>query len=400
MRLSILLLVLLLLPFICFSQQTISAEQFFKSGLSNFSQIEKLARDNVKFPWINKYEFRTETRDFNFGEQEYTIRLSPSTAKIRNAQKAYYDAMRNAPDMDGQEIYCDYVLSLHLDWLALFMLNEHQRTLDELVVLLNDKQTTYERMLGTFEFDTKKLVNLQTDKSDIEIASNKLKLDRDFLLKKYNLENQEFDFSNFITVEAISEYLSNNLPTSENSAAFDLETAYKKEMLLKEIDLENSEENRIIDFVQVKYNGPHSDEIRERLSVGLGFQLSNSGNSRLKMQELQIEQEELDLQLARDTRSQQTNLEALENELQSDIQAFFYFVKIHKEERENLQQLSANISQKEGTSPLILLDIEERNLSLKLRAISKRESLFEDYLNYLQETDKMCQPTFVNFLTQ
>lgn len=395
MRLSIFFL---LLPFVCLSQQTITAEQFFFLGLSNFEPIEKTAGERVNFPWIDRYELRTETSDFDFDKQEYTFRVSPSTAKIRSAQKAYYEAMRNAPDFEGQEIYCDLVLSLHIDWLSVFILQENQSILDDLAVILNDKQTIYERMAGTYEFDPEKLVKLQTEKSDIQISLNQLELERDYLLNHYDLQDQELDFGDFITVEAMSTWLANNLLSLNASGMTDQEIAYKKQLLLKEMELESSENKRLIDFVQLKYNGPHSDALQERVSIGLGFQLSKSGSQKLKMQELQIEQEELNRKSERNMQENQEKLSTLENKLQSDIQAFFHFQKIMEEERAQLQKLSGQIAQKEGSSPLFLLDIEERHLAMKLKSLNQKEDLLRDYLRYLQQSDKMCQSEFVNYL--
>ena len=169
---------------------------------------------------------------------------------------------------------------------------------------------------------------------------------------------------------------------------------------MKEIDLESSEKKKLIDFAQVKYNGPHSDALQERISVGLGFQLSTSGNAKLKRQELQIELEELNRKSARDKQERQEKLRTIENKLQSDIQAFNHFKKIMAEERAELQQLSSKVSQKEGTSPLFLLEIEERHLIMKIKFLNKKKDLLRDYLKYLQQSDKMCQSDFVNYLSQ
>ncbi|MEZ5044874.1 MAG: hypothetical protein R2828_33560 [Saprospiraceae bacterium] len=167
-----------LIPVACYSQQIINAEQFFEIGLSKYQEAEKTSKKNVNFPWIDQYEFRTETRDFDLGQQEYTFRLSPSTTRIRNAQKAYYGEMRNAPDFDGEEIYCDLKLSIHLDWLSLYILNENKNVLDELLVILNDKQSIYQKIVETYDIDPQKLLNLQVEKSDIDICKQKDELNR------------------------------------------------------------------------------------------------------------------------------------------------------------------------------------------------------------------------------
>ncbi len=389
----------LFLPCICFSQQTINATQFFDNGLAGFVQAEKTTGKKVNFPWIDQYELRTETRDFDLGKQEYTLRVSPSSGKIRKAQKAFYEELINAPDFDAQEIFCDLALVLQDDWLSLFILNENQSVMDELVVILKDKQTIYERMMGTYEFNPQKLLRLQTEKSDLEITLNEIKLEKDFLLNKYGIEGQEIDFGDFATVESISEYLANNVLSQNQSTITDVEVEYKKQLLLKEMELESSEEKRLIDFAQIKYTGPHDDLIQERISIGMGIQFSNSGNTKLKMQELKLQQEELERESERDIQKIQTRSVAFENKLQRDIQTYFLFQKTMQEEKTQLEEMSSKISQKEGTSPLFLLEIKERHLFMKAKSLNKKEDLLRDYLKYLHQSGKMCESaTFTNYL--
>lgn len=395
-----LFIVFLLLPAFCHSQQTINTEQFFLQGVSSVESLDAPTREKVYFPWINEFELRTETRDFDMNSQEYSLRLSPSTRRIRNAQKAFYEELAYAPDFDGEERYCELMTTLHQDWLSLYILTENLLVMESMMAVLNDKQTIYERMAGTYQFELEKLMSLQTQQSDFEISLNKLELEREYLLNKYHLQNYQLDFDNFVTVEAISKFLSKNLFSSQVAELVDLETEYEKQLLEREIELESSENRQLIDFVQVKYNGPHTDFLRERLSIGLGFQLSNSGNQKLKMQELQIEQEELNRESERDIQEDQAKLTDLEHKLKSEIQAFFHFQEVIQNERAQLQRLSSDISQKEGISPLILLDIEERHYSMKMESLEEMEDLLDDYLTYLEESNKMCGPGVVNYLSQ
>ena len=67
-----------------------------------------------------------------------------------------------------------------------------------------------------------------------------------------------------------------------------------------EIVLEKAEKNRIIDFVQLRYDGPHMDLLRERLAVGVGLDLPYSSGRKFKLQELEVEQLLLDQELEHD----------------------------------------------------------------------------------------------------
>ncbi|NRB61709.1 MAG: hypothetical protein HRU40_01535 [Saprospiraceae bacterium] len=395
-----LLILCFFIPAIGLCQTTINAEQFFVLGLSSFEQTKKPVPEKVVFPWIDKYEFRTETRDFDVEQQEYTIRLSPSSAKVRNAQKALYNEWKNAPDFEGQEIFCDLKLSLHLDWLTFYILKEKQSLLDDWTVLLKDKQTIYEKMMATYAFDVEKMVKLRTDKSNLDIARNKQNIEWNYLLQKYNMQDVEMDFNDFITVETILAQLTENNPFPKTFEIIDVEAEYKKTLLNKEIELELSEKKKTIDFLQFRYNGPHSDPLEERLSVGLGVQLFNSGSKKLKLYELQIEQEELRRETERKMQERKANLNDLRDELEKDISIFFHLEELMQAERRQLQNLSRRIAQKEGTSPILLLDIEERHLLMKMEALKQKEDLLKDYIKYVRQSGKMCDTNSANFLTQ
>ncbi len=390
----------LFFPFVSSSQSTINAEQFFRLGLSDFEQTERSVGDAINFPWIERYEFRTETRDFDPARQEYTVRLSPSSIKIRNAQKSYYATMSSAPDLEGQEMYYDDVASLHQDWLSLFILDEQRNLLDTLVLLLQDKQQVYSKMLGTYEFDPEKLVKLQIEKSELAITRHELDLEWNDLLDKYSLQNQTIDFANFISVEALSNALANYILADDMPTQLNTEIAYEQQLLMREMELETAERRQLVDFVQLRYNGPHSDELRERVSVGLGFQVFNSGSQQIKLQELRMEEEALQRELERKTKERVEELRTLERELQTDIQAFFHFRTIMEDERKQFQSLSRQVAQKAGTSPLFLLDIEERHLSMQLKLLSRKKKLMEDYLEYLERSERLYAPNAMNPLTR
>lgn len=389
----------LLFPFCALTQQTIDADLFFVTGLSTFQKSEQADRENINFPWIDRYEFRTESRDFELDRQEYTVRVTPSTSKIRKAQKALYNDLVNVPDFEEQEMRCDHFYDLHIDWLSLFILNEQKNILDGMEILIADKESIYKKMIGTYEIDPQKIINLRTDKSDIRIELNNILVRQDYLLNKYELKDGRLIFDDFISIEAISNLLSGPALTDSETPDLDPKITYKQSLLAKELELEEAEKKKLIDFVQFKYNGPHDDLLRERFSVGLGFQIFNSGSTKLKMEELKIEQEELNREFARATKQKETETITLKNKLQRDLQAYFYFQQTIKEERTELQQFSKNIAQSEGTSPLLLLDIEERNLSLQLEALKLKAKLLEDYLDYLNDSDQMCGNEFVNFLS-
>lgn len=389
----------MIVPFTVWSQQRINSEVFFNSGLDNFMIEEKNNGETMNFPWIEKYDFRTETRDSEFDRQEYMIRFSTNSSKIRNAQKALYEEMKNAPDFEGQDSYCDRLMRIHNDWLSLYIINENKKILQQLLVVLDDKKSIYEKMFGGFQIDPSKILRLKSDRTDIKISLQELRIKQECLLKQYGFSSiAQLEFQDFVTIENITKHFYEKLISNKDILLKDEEIEHKIKLLNKEMELVSAEQRKVLDFVQFKYTGPHSDLIKERLSIGLAFQLSNSGSKKLKIQELKLEQEELNIKSKRTAKEDQKEIEIIAYELQKNIQMYSYFLDITKEEREELETLSTNISQSQEASPLLLLNIKERNLSLKLDSLKIKKSLLDDYLTYLLKSEILCSTNGVNYL--
>ncbi|MGB0932240.1 MAG: TolC family protein, partial [Chitinophagales bacterium] len=158
---------------------------------------------------------------------------------------------------------------------------------------------------------------------------------------------------------------------------------------------------QIVDFMQVRYRGPHDDNLNEKMAVGLGLQFPNSGNQKLKMAELQLEQQELQREQERKETELQKETTEVHNRLLLQLEAYSFYQKTSVQERQELQNIGSLIAQREGFNPLLLLDIEERHLETQLKSLKKREVILYGFLEYLEESGKMCMnenEEFVNYL--
>ena len=386
-----------------FAQQNINTQTFFNKGLEELKDQTSTSphssiKSPLKFPWIEEYQLRTESRDFKLREQEYTFRISPSNFKKRKALKDLSKHLYQKPDFERQEIYCDGIADLYADWLGLYLIQENLQILANLNQILEDEQKVYEKMLGALEVDLNKLVKLQTDKSDIAIAVNELQLEEALIRKKYGLEEAQLNFADFVGIADIERRLQGDDLGVQVLA--DPERAYEKEFLERELEVEKGEKKQILDFVQFRYRGPHQDDFAEKMSMGLGLQFPKSSNQKLKMAELKLELEELELEEKR--QQEEVEVETAENkeQLLMRLQSYQFYQKTTIEERASLQNLGTKIAQQQGFNPLLLLDIEERHLETQVKSLKKREAIFYDFLQYLEESNRMCGEEFVNYLVK
>ena len=389
-------LIIIFWPFFCFSQDTIDVEHFFSIGLSKHIQGKNIDAKTVNFPWIEEYEFRTETSDFEPEKQEYLFRISPSTPRKRKAQSDLLEHIVSAPDFNNNEQYCDRLYSIYSDWITLQNLQAESEAFEDLIIIIQDRQRIYDRLIDIYQFDFEKLIELQGEISDVQIALKNIELSRSQLFKKYNLPLSFVDKRSLIEVDDITDFLISNNFTSE--VYLDAKSNYELELIDKEIELEMAEQNQFFDFAQIRYDGPHDDLLSERLSVGIGLRLATSGNRKLKIQELQLDQHDIELQNERRMHRRLERTNAAKQKLLADIQAYDFFKKVVGAERNKLITLGAQISSKEGFEPLVLLDIEQRYVSTRLQKLNMEEDIYSDYIKLLRLHGNICQNQDINYL--
>ena len=387
----------LLLP-IGLCGQAFTSDEFFKNSLNNLHQLEVLSLDPITFPWIEEIDLRTETRDFDLDQQEVTLRISPSTPKIRRAQAALMAHYGSVPDEDKADQYSEVVLNLYGDWLSLYFIEKQLAITDSLSIILGDRKKILERQLGRLDIDLAELVELETDKNDLRQSSFELELERNILIERYGLANEALSFKELISLKeikdnAIVEVLSSN----PNAVALDKKN-WQRDGIEKEIALEEAERKQLFDFLQFRYRGPDEDLFREKFSVGLGLTLRNSGNRKLKVASLIQEKRLLDKAVSLDADKQQARLTEILSELNYEIEKAEHFFKLKGEENKNLAELESLIKSKVGFNPQVVLRINEHKLKENLKGLEYLEDIYFEYLKYLSAKGQLSTVPFVNHL--
>ena len=161
------------------------------------------------------------------------------------------------------------------------------------------------------------------------------------------------------------------------------EYQYERELIERETALEKAEKRQFLDFVQVRYNGPHDEVLRERIQLRLALVLPTSGNRNLKLEELRLEQEEL----AREQQVRSQELERRMTEQQQRVRdrigVYRKFVQVKEEELRELRALAQAIAQRRGSDPDLLLKINEDTERIRLEKLERQEEIYDDYLEYL-----------------
>lgn len=375
---------LILVLFLCTSvrAQKVNASTFFSLPYTTAETGGDGPRKAFRTPWLDNTEFRTETRDFDFTQQQYVLRLSPSTPGKARAQSALYDLRENRPDFETAELACDALKQRYEDWLDLYLIDEELQLLQALDSVLDDRNLVLNRQSASLDFDWGDLLDLRKEQTEIQLRQLTLRERRQQLLTLYGLPTATLEFGSFPAVEALTAGL------DLDPVAADPEAAYELELAAREIALERAEGRQYLDFVQAQYRGPHEDPFAERFSVGVGFQLPGGGNRQLKIRELELEQQELIRKQALKQQAEQQQGESRIATLQGLLRVHTATTEIFDQEAEEMERISSNLARREGFNPLPLLSIKSRKLKNQLRTLDSKQEVLERFLE-LKE-DSLC----------
>ena len=379
-------LLLLLTTAVAKGQNVVTAEDFFNRPLPGASnQAGEGVGPTPTMPWIQQYEFRTETRDLVPDRQEYTFRVEPSTPRLRRAQQHLARTMEDRPDLLNQEFTCEENERRHRHWLRLFGIDRELILLDSIAVILADRQLVLDRQSTALEFNFADLIDNRRDQTDVATRRAELDFERTQLLTSYGMDPAELDFQDFPTPGELTIETGVDLrPIDATEDAFDLA------LVEQELAVEYAERRRYLNFAQFRYRGPHDSELSDRISVGFGLQLSNRGKDRLKVHELEIEREELSSQM----QYERNALEAIRGEYRGyhqDAVAFYARNEaLYAAERQELGRLQLVLLRQETPKILLVLNTKKRALRNEIDLLRLRLSLTEDYLDYLEDTDQFC----------
>ncbi len=379
------------------AQDTIRAEHFFSRALGD-STVESITnKSKVKFPIIEEYNLRSETSDFDFGKQEYSFRIYPNNRYKRRAQKDIYKHLNSMPDFEAEEKQCEQKLEANADWLNLFFWNNKLSLIEELEIIYSDKELILENKLRSLQASSKDIIEYNKDKNDLALLKFENQNELEYLYNKYGFESTLFSFDDFIRVSQIPEAI--NKEESFWSGSNVKENEFDLALIEKELALEKAENNQFFDFAQLRYQGPHSDIIQERLSIGVGVKLSTSGSSKLKMEELKLDKLRLEAKVINEGAALEKKLSDLNLELKKELSYYNFYSQLIDEEAAYQDILSENLLLHSDFNPLDILKIKERKIKNQIEKIQLARDIYELYLEFSYKSGKICIDSQKNVLS-
>ncbi len=367
--------------------QGLAAEEFFNQPLLAAAGTlgGNPAGTAPRMPWIERYEIRTETRDFEPTRQEFTLRTRLSTPGLRRAQTQYYQRLNELPDTESFRVTCRETEDRYAGWLELYRIDELNGLLNDLEVVLTDKQTVLLRLAQTLDFEWRELIDARTELTDLTIRRSELRRKRELLLERFGFSGRTPSFDDFREPD--------ELTSGRESIATADEREIEAELALVagELAIEEAERKRYFRYAQARYQGDDRDPFREEFALSVGFQLPNSGGQKIKQRELELDRLELERERELNRLVSDRLQTGWNDYLRQELQLIQEQNDAYATEAEELATISANLSAALSVNPLLLLRIRERNLRNRQRLLDRRADLYDDYLDYLEDAALLCE---------
>lgn len=345
--------------------------------------------EEYKMPWLDEINVRSETRDWRLREQRYSLRLRPISFGERRASSKLFNSWKQELIYMKQDRIYERLADIHEFWIKQDFISRRIALNEEILELLDDVEKVAVKQSA---INADKLSNLLAVRNRIATINNAIALRKTSREKVFNKLSTTIEGDYVITadtidiasyLQAINEVLvAPNVATVSQSDLLDLRT------LDNEMELERAEQNRVLDFVALQYRGPHDNDLEERVSLGMSFNLPFFTSRKLSIAKLQVEKEREQYRLEERKEASLQKIINIKSSILNQLNEYESYVRLYRNiEKENLQLIN-NMEQQAFINPTIRLNHEIQVLDHKISLLNIKENMINNYLEYLKATDK------------
>lgn len=373
-----------------FAQQSISIDDFLKNKIEQNSTPTMMIVRDFNPSWIDQVDFRTETDEFDVVRQRYSVRVSPSSPKIRKAQRNLHQLYQEKANLESNIPNVDFIEFAYEELLTIIELSRKIRIKQNLLIVLNDQEIVHTRLLQIAKTTPKDWLEVQQDITQLKIDIYQHQEELNSLLPN----GKSIEIDHLIPINQLLKQLKPeaNLSSKEQEVAIDLQ------LLEGEVGLEKAEQKNAFDFLQVEYRGPQKNPFEEKVSITAGFQFPFSGKQKLKLEELAIEQEVLKREVAADKQLTQYKINEKLRQLQLLIKELDFTKKTMNAHLERATIIVEKSNQNAEANPLFSLYQKEESVQKELDFLKLEMMIYQEYIDYLVLTEQLFQTPFYNYL--
>lgn len=338
--------------------------------------------------FVEEVNVRSETRDWYFNKQRYSIRLRPFSRQERTTSLKLYNHWLSELEMTQIKQLAQEAEQLHRDYIEIYFAQLEMKDNDKISLFLEDQIKVKSKLS---EDDPSKILQLiklkeqylqhSLNKQSHTGRTNQLLKS---LGKSSDLKNTHLDTASYLS--AIQQIITNPM-----DAQFSPMDKYSLNEIDLEIQTELAEEKRVFDFVELQYTGPHRRPWQERWSLGISANLPFFNSNKMAIAKLKVEREKelLDAEWKRKQRQRKIDdiVRNMQLQLEEYKQSQSLFVRFEKEK----ETLLANMAEK-LYNPLLNIEVQMDRIKIKMALDQMLENLLLSYIDYLAETRRYYLP--------
>lgn len=337
--------------------------------------FDKILAARARWPWVDKFEFRTETDRLMTNRQEFLFRTSFLGFSRRKFEFLRLRALAETKVADyRQDTYdqwferCLFVVSM--------IKNQVETDFSVARVLYHKELDSIYRiqLAAGGDPDLRDFLKNREDWMEAEKIAAEHEIYKKIMLEKEGYETSAFlEIVDLISPETIMQIV-DSLTVDEKSHPDLVEVESQIRFLEAELEAEKAKDRKILDFAQVRYTTREDLLFENRFSIGVGINIPWSGASRLRHEDIRVKQEENNFK-------KNNHIDELQRQLKhkkAEAHALFETYKLYiQPQRDKEWQTTRKIIQESGR--LNPADIF-RMKSFELDRMEKISDVFHDLL--------------------
>jgi len=349
-------------------------------------------------PIVESFEFRTETNELLFNQQEYLIRFDLNSSDERKAYDRVLATNRQLYSLMQDEYTSDFI---ERDYRILV---DYYFDLSELdlikgrLSLAKDKGTVYAKLLSNS--DEVNINNWLSNQDDIiSLVTDSIELVQSIFDMRsliFGDVNKSVIFNDFISLEKLEEVVNSYLISG--GATISSELAAIEEVKAKaEYALEEAETNKWLQYLQVRYQADNDVAFQKELSFSSSINIATKSTNKVKRNEaaLEVWDKKYDriIEEEKDQRAFTSNVIKLES-LMIQYNALRKLIGDQKLEETYNDYLGLG-----SMSPLVLLGIQKNINRFESKQLAAKKNIYKVYLDLITNSPVMIKKPRINFLS-
>ncbi|MFT6335479.1 MAG: hypothetical protein ACJATI_002234 [Halioglobus sp.] len=349
-------------------------------------------------PIVESFEFRTETNELLFNQQEYLIRFDLNSSDERKAYDRVLATNRQLYSLMQEEyvsglIARDYktLLDYYFDLSALELVKEN-------LSMVKDKRTVLAKLLSNT--DEVNINNWLSNQDDIiSLVSDSIEFEQSISnLRSMVLGDQKrsVSFDDFISLEklrvVVDMYFINGGATISSELA-----AIEEVKANAEYALEEAETNKWLQWMQVRYQADNDLAFQKELSFSSSINIPTKSTNRVKRNEAELEVWEKKYERIIEEEKGQRAFTSNILQLESLVIQFNTLKKMIDDQK--LEETYNEYLDLGSVSPLVLLGIQKNINRYKSKLLAAKKNIYEVYLDLITNSSMMIREPQVNYLS-